>query len=49
MHSLAHMAKNPYKKICSAVSNEMKIPLNSVVTASTGVIGEKLPHEKNNF
>jgi len=34
------------KKICTAVSNEMKIPLNSVFTASTGVIGEKLPHEK---
>jgi len=34
------------QKICTAVSNEMKIPLNSVFTASTGVIGEKLPHKK---
>ena len=34
------------QKICLAVSNEMKIPFNSVFTASTGVIGEKLPHEK---
>ena len=34
------------QKICTAVSNEMKIPLNSVFTAATGVIGEKLPHKK---
>lgn len=38
--------KESVQKICCAVSDEMKIPLDSVFTASTGVIGEKLPHEK---
>lgn len=33
-------------KICEAISNEIKIPTNSIFTSSTGVIGEKLPHEK---
>jgi glutamate N-acetyltransferase/amino-acid N-acetyltransferase len=33
-------------KICEAISNELKIPTNSIFTSSTGVIGEKLLHEK---
>ena len=34
------------QNICASISNEMNIPLNSIFSASTGVIGEKLPHEK---
>ena len=34
------------QNICASISSEMNIPLNSIFSASTGVIGEKLPHEK---
>ena len=34
------------QNICASISNEMNIPLNSIFSASTGVIGEKLPYEK---
>ena len=34
------------QNICASISSEMNIPLNSIFSASTGVIGEKLPYEK---
>ncbi len=34
------------KAICSAASDAMDIPASRVFTASTGVIGEPLPHER---
>jgi glutamate N-acetyltransferase / amino-acid N-acetyltransferase len=41
-----HRGEESVLAVCRAVSSVSDVPINRVFTASTGVIGEPLPHEK---
>lgn len=41
-----HRGEESVLAVCRAVSSVTDVPINRVFTASTGVIGEPLPHEK---
>lgn len=41
-----HFGQSSVQDVTQAVSDEVGVPVNRVFTASTGVIGEPLPHDK---